>query len=147
MKLLVLNGPSLNLLGVREPEIYGSETYVDLENFITAEAESLGLEVEVYQSNHEGALIDEIHWARTNHDAIIINPAAFTHTSIAIMDALKAVNLPAVEVHLSDITKREAFRQHSYVRLACVHTIVGEGFDGYRQAMVWLREHLASAQK
>ena len=146
MKLLVLNGPSLNLLGVREPEIYGSETYVDLEKFIAAEAEKLGFEAEVYQSNHEGALIDEIHWARTNHAAIIINPAAFTHTSIAIMDALKAVNLPTVEVHLSDITKREAFRQHSYVRLACVHAIIGQGFDGYRQAMVWLKEHLTSTQ-
>ena len=143
MKLLILNGPSLNLLGVREPEIYGNKTYVDLEQFIRDEGEKIGLEVDVYQSNHEGALIDEIHWARTNFQGIIINPAAYTHTSIAIMDALKAVNLPTVEVHLSDISQREDFRKHSYIRPACVHAIIGEGFDGYRQAMVWLKEYLS----
>lgn len=146
MKILVLNGPNLNLLGVREPKVYGSQTYVELEQFIGQSAKELEMEVDIYQSNHEGALIDEIHWARTNHDAIIINPAAYTHTSIAIMDALKAVALPTVEVHLSDVSQREDFRQISYIRHACVHAIMGEGFHGYQKALVWLKEHLNSSK-
>lgn len=143
MKILVLNGPNLNLLGLREPEIYGKQTYAELEAVVCEAARALGCEVEIRQTNHEGVLVDWIQEAFGVFDGIVINPAAYTHTSVAILDALKAVGLPAVEVHLSDVTKREDFRQVSYVRLACKKTIMGLGFDGYRAALQWLTEHSA----
>ena len=141
MKLLVINGPNLNFLGIREPGIYGKNTFADLLRMLEEWAGELGLEVEQYQSNHEGDLVDKIQWAYGKMDGIVINPAAYTHTSVAILDALKAVSIPAVEVHISDVDAREPFRQISYAGLACKHTIKGQGFDGYRQAMVWLKEH------
>lgn len=134
MKILVLNGPNLNFLGIREPDIYGKQTYADLTAYIHSAAEELGVEVEVFQSNHEGALVDAIQSAYGRVDGIVINPAAYTHTSVALLDALKAVSLPAVEVHLSDVSAREDFRQISYVRLACRRTFAGHGFQGYRMA-------------
>ena len=142
MKLFVINGPNLNLLGVREPDIYGKKTYADLVAYVEAVCAREGVEVECFQSNHEGALVDEIQAACGVFDGIVINPAAYTHTSVAILDALKAVALPAVEVHLSDVTKREKFRQISYARLACVKTYMGLGFEGYRQAILFLKEYL-----
>lgn len=142
MKILVINGPNMNMLGIRQPEIYGHATYEDLKSIIEGEAERLGAEVSFFQSNHEGALVDEIQAAYGVFDGIVINPAAYTHTSVAILDALKAVALPAVEVHLSDVTKREKFRQISYARLACVKTYMGLGFEGYRQAILFLKEYL-----
>lgn len=142
MKILVINGPNMNMLGIRQPEIYGHATYEDLKSMIAGEAERLGAEVSFFQSNHEGALVDEIQAAYGVFDGIVINPAAYTHTSVAILDALKAVALPAVEVHLSDVTKREKFRQISYARLACVKTYMGLGFEGYRQAILFLKEYL-----
>ena len=141
MKLLVLNGPNLNLLGLREPEIYGRQTYAALEQFIRQSAAELGCEVEVRQSNHEGVLVDWIQEAYGKFDGIVINPAAYTHTSVAILDALKAVNLPAVEVHLSDVSTREDFRQISYARLACKTTFMGLGFEGYKKAMEYLKNN------
>ena len=138
MKLLFLNGPNLNLLGVREPDIYGRQTYADLEAYIRSFCGELGIGCEIFQSNHEGALVDAIQGAYGRLDGIVINPAAYTHTSVALLDALKAVALPAVEVHLSDVSKREDFRQVSYVRLACCGTFAGYGFRGYRLAA----EHL-----
>ncbi len=135
MKLLVINGPNLNLLGLREPELYGKKTYRDLEAAIYRWAEELGAEVEIFQSNHEGAIVDKIQAAYGAFDAIIINPAAYTHTSVAILDALKAVSLPAAEVHLTDVTKREPFRQISFAGMACQAHFIGLGFEGYRQAM------------
>lgn len=145
MKLLVLNGPNLNLLGLREPDIYGKQTYVDLVAFVRGAAETLGIEVEVYQSNHEGALVDKIQEAYGVFDGIVINPAAYTHTSVAILDALKAVNLPAVEVHLSDPSKREDFRHLSYAGMACRRTFAGLGLEGYARAMAWLAEQAGKA--
>lgn len=142
MKILVINGPNMNMLGIRQPEIYGHATYEDLKSMIEGEAERLGAEVSFFQSNHEGALVDEIQAAYGVFDGIVINPAAYTHTSVALLDALKAVALPAVEVHLSDVTKREKFRQISYARLACVKTYMGLGFEGYRQAILFLKEYL-----
>ena len=138
MKILVLNGPNLNLLGVREPEIYGGRTYADLVNMIEEKAKAMGVTAEVRQTNHEGVLVDWIQEARGTFDAIVINPAAYTHTSVAILDALKAVGIPAVEVHISDVTTREDFRQISYARLACEKAIMGQGIDGYRQAIEYL---------
>jgi 3-dehydroquinate dehydratase-2 len=135
MKLLVLNGPNLNMLGVREPAIYGSGTYEDLCALIRNHARERGVEVELYQSNHEGDLVDKIQAAWGNTDGIVINPAAYTHTSVALLDALKAVGIPAVEVHISDVSRREEFRQISYVRAYCRATIVGHGFAGYTEAM------------
>ena len=135
MKVLVLNGPNLNMLGVREPSIYGKDTYSDLCDKIKAYCESKEIAVSFYQSNHEGALVDAIQDAYGKFDGIVINPGAYTHTSIALLDALKAVGIPAVEVHISDVTKREAYRQISYVREACVATICGKGFDGYLEAV------------
>ena len=133
--ILVLNGPNMNLLGVRQPEIYGRSSYEDLKAMISAVAERLGVAVSFFQSNHEGALVDAIQQAYFDKaDGIVINPAAYTHTSVALLDALKAVGLPAVEVHLSDVSRREDFRQVSYVRLACCRTIAGHGFEGYRMA-------------
>ena len=143
MKILVLNGPNLNLLGLREPAIYGSGTYADLLDFIRKSASEAGLEVDCRQSNHEGTLVDFIQEAYGKYDGIVINPAAYTHTSVALLDALKAVSLPAVEVHLSDVSLREDFRQVSYVRLACRKTFMGLGFEGYRQALLFLKETLS----
>ena len=142
MKLLVLNGPNLNMLGIREPNIYGKETYPQLVKLVEDTCHELGVEVEVYQSNHEGDLVDKIQAAYGTKDAIVINPAAYTHTSVAILDALKAVALPAVEVHLSDVKSRDDFRQISYARLACVKTYMGLGFEGYRQAILFLKDYL-----
>lgn len=140
MKLLILNGPNLNLLGIREPEIYGKQTYNDLCKLIEAHAEKLCLEVEIRQTNHEGVLVDWIQEARDSFDGIVLNPAAYTHTSIALLDALLAVGVPTVEVHISDPTKRESFRQVSYVREACMKTISGHGLQGYLEAMDYLKE-------
>ncbi|MBP3347975.1 MAG: type II 3-dehydroquinate dehydratase [Clostridia bacterium] len=134
-KLLVINGPNLNMLGIREPNLYGKGTYKDLVELIEATAKELGCEVECYQSNHEGAIVDKIQSAYGMFDAIIINPAAYTHTSIAILDALKAVAIPAAEIHISDVTKREDFRQISYAGMACEVHYIGMGFDGYVEAM------------
>ena len=138
MRVLVINGPNLNLLGLREPEIYGGRTFADLEAFIRSEAERLGMETELYQSNHEGNIVDAIQNARGRFDGILINPAAYTHTSVAILDALKAVRLPTVEIHLSDISSREEFRRFSYVSLYAQKTICGKGFEGYKEGLEWL---------
>ena len=143
MKLLVLNGPNLNILGLREPSVYGVETYADLCDKIRAHAKARGAEVELYQSNHEGDLVDRIQAAYGDADGIVINPGAYTHTSIALLDAVKAVSIPTVEVHISDVTKREAFRQVSYIRQACVKTVMGHGTDGYLEAIDFLIETLA----
>lgn len=142
MKLLVINGPNLNLLGLREPDIYGDKNYTALVTFIEKVCAEKGIDVKVFQSNHEGAIVDEIQVAYGNFDGIIINPAAYTHTSVAILDALKAVNIPTVEVHLSDVSAREDFRQISYVRLHCLTTYAGYGFDGYKKAIEYLKEYL-----
>ncbi len=142
MKFFVINGPNLNLLGIREPAVYGYETYTDLEETVRQAAQEYGVAVELFQSNHEGALVDEIQRAYGNAQGIIINPAAYTHTSIAVLDALKAVALPAVEVHISDIVQREAFRQISYAGQACFATVAGQGIAGYRTAIRLLKEQL-----
>ena len=145
MKILVLNGPNLNLLGLREPDIYGTETYADLIARIERHCAARGISVELRQSNHEGVLVDAIQQAMGTFDGIVINPAAYTHTSVALLDALKAVNLPAVEVHLSDPDTREAFRHVSFVRAACVATVSGRGIAGYSDAIdllvKWIEEH------
>ena len=138
MDILVLNGPNLNLLGQREPGIYGTGTYADLCAQIEEKAKELGVGVEIFQTNHEGVLVDQIQQALGRFDAIVINPAAYTHTSVAILDAAKAVGLPMVEVHISDVSKREDFRQVSYIRAACCKTIAGHGFNGYLEAMEYL---------
>lgn len=136
MKVLVINGPNLNMLGIREPSVYGTATYEDLVSLIKDAAAARNVDVDFFQSNHEGALVDEIQRAYFDgYDGIILNPGAYTHTSIAILDAVKAVGIPTVEVHISDVTEREAFRQVSYVRAACVGTVMGKGFDGYVEAM------------
>lgn len=140
MKILVINGPNLNMLGIREPGIYGKNTYADLCALLEQTAKDLGVEIELYQSNHEGSLVDKIQWAYGKIDGIVINPAAYTHTSVAILDALKAVSIPAVEVHISDVDAREPFRQVSYAGLACVKTIKGHGFAGYQEAMAYLKD-------
>ena len=140
MKISVINGPNLNMLGVREPGIYGKNSYADLCNMIEKHSQEKGIEVSVYQSNHEGCLVDEIQNCYGKSDAIVINPAAYTHTSVALLDALKAVGIPAVEVHISDVAKREDFRQISYVRLAAEKTITGHGLDGYIEAIDYLFE-------
>jgi len=138
MKILVINGPNINMLGIREPGIYGKQTFSDLLNLLSDISEELGITVEQFQSNHEGALVDKIQEAYGCFDGIVINPAAYTHTSVAILDALKAVSLPAVEVHISDVDSREPFRQISYAGLACKKTIKGQGLAGYRQAIEYL---------
>lgn len=143
MKILVINGPNINFLGIREPDIYGKNTFRDLLQLLEKTAQELGLEIEQYQSNHEGDLVDKIQWAYGKVDGIVINPAAYTHTSVAILDALKAVGLPAVEVHISDVDSREAFRQVSYAGLACCKTIKGHGLEGYREAIVYLNDQLS----
>lgn len=144
MKLLVINGPNLNMLGIREPEIYGSATYQALENLVREAAAEAGFEVEIIQSNHEGALVDAIQQAYGKADGIIINPAAYTHTSVAILDALKTVALPAVEVHISNVKEREDFRQVSYAGMACFYTVMGEGLEGYRTAIRVMKDKLSS---
>lgn len=143
MNILVINGPNLNMLGIREPDIYGSDTYEGLCRLISRHAEKIGVSVEIYQSNHEGCLVDKIQEAYQKADGIVINPAAYTHTSVALLDALKAVGIPAVEVHISDVSKREDFRQISFVRNYCEKTIAGHGFQGYLEAMDYLKERLA----
>lgn len=144
MKLLVINGPNLNLLGTREPDIYGSNSYAALLDTIRQVAADAGVRVKTVQSNHEGAIVDIIQKAARRYDGIVINPAAYTHTSVAILDAIKAVGLPAVEVHLSDIQSREEFRRHSFVSPACLKTIAGKGFAGYAEAIRFLAEHIKS---
>ncbi|MCR4620768.1 MAG: type II 3-dehydroquinate dehydratase [Clostridiales bacterium] len=145
MKVLVINGPNLNLLGAREPEIYGKRDFAALCAFIRESASKLGIDVELFQSNHEGAIVDRIQSAIVGFDGILINPAAYTHTSVAILDALKAVCLPTVEVHISDLSKREEFRQFSYVSLYACKTICGKGFDGYSEGLSFLKEYILNA--
>ena len=140
MKILIINGPNINMLGIREPGIYGKHTFQDLVHLLDETAERIGVEIEQYQSNHEGCIIDKIQEAYGNVDAIVINPAAYTHTSIAILDALKSVAIPAVEVHISDVATRETFRHISYPGMYCEKTIKGQGLDGYVQAMEYLKE-------
>ena len=140
MKLLVLNGPNINMLGIREPGVYGKNTYADLLALIEKTGADAGIEITHFQSNHEGALIDTIQAAYGVYDGIVINPAGYTHTSVAILDALKAVSIPAVEVHISDVDSREAFRQISYPGMYCEKTVKGQGIDGYRQAILYLKE-------
>lgn len=139
MKILVINGPNLNMLGIREPGIYGERSFSALESFIKKSADELELDVSLFQSNHEGEIVDIIQSAYGVFDGIVINPAAYTHTSVAILDALKAVGIPTVEVHLSDINSREDFRKHSYVSLVAKKTICGKGFDGYREALEFFK--------
>ena len=141
MKILVINGPNINMLGIREPDIYGKNTYADLCELINDYAKKMGVEVEIYQSNHEGALVDEIQAAYGIFDGIVINPAAYTHTSVAILDAVKSVGIPTVEVHISAVESREDFRQASFIRKACIKTITGLGFDGYLRAIDTLIEN------
>ena len=143
MKILVVNGPNINMLGIREPEIYGTEGYQALLDLIRRTAEEEGLDVECFQSNHEGAIVDKIQEAYGRFDGIVINPAAYTHTSIAILDALRAVSIPAVEVHISDVESREEFRQISYAGMACGKRIAGQGIGGYRLALLYLKEEYA----
>ena len=142
MKFLIINGPNINMLGIREPGVYGSENYSALLSFIQKSCEENGVECECFQSNHEGDIVDKIQSAYGVFDGIVINPAAYTHTSVAILDALKAVAIPTVEVHISDISAREKFRQFSYVSICAVKTICGLGFEGYRQAIVFLKNYL-----
>ena len=141
MKILVINGPNINMLGIREPGIYGKNTFADLLALLEQTAKEEGITIDQFQSNHEGAIVDRIQESYGNYDGIVINPAAYTHTSVAILDALKAVSIPAVEVHISDVDAREPFRQISYAGLACVHTIKGHGLQGYREAVLYLKEH------
>ena len=143
MKFLILNGPNLNLLGLREPEIYGRDTYDDLVALVEKACREADISPVFYQSNHEGDLIDTVQNARLTCDGIILNPGGYTHTSIALADALRAVGLPAVEVHISDPLQRESFRRVSYTGMACLHTIRGQGIDGYRQAVLWLKDFLS----
>ena len=140
MKILVLNGPNINMLGIREPGIYGKRSFDDLLALLDETAAAEGVEILQYQSNHEGCLVDRIQEAYGRFDGIVINPAAYTHTSIAILDALKSVGIPAVEVHISDVDAREPFRQISYAGLACEHTIKGHGLEGYREAILYLKQ-------
>ena len=142
MKILVLNGPNINMLGIREPGIYGKSTFADLLALLEETAKAENIQIDQYQSNHEGCLVDKIQEALGVYDGIVINPAAYTHTSIAILDALKAVAIPTVEVHISDVSTREDFRQVSYARLACCKTIMGHGLEGYREAVLYLKETL-----
>lgn len=142
MKILVINGPNINMLGIREPAIYGKNTFTDLLDLLNSTAEEEGIEIEQFQSNHEGHIVDKIQSAYQNTDGIIINPAAYTHTSVAILDALKSVGIPAVEVHISDVDSREDFRQISYAGMACEKTIKGHGLNGYREAILYLKEKL-----
>lgn len=140
MRILVINGPNINMLGIREPGIYGKNTYADLCELIENYAAEKGVEVKLFQSNHEGSIVDEIQAAYQKFDGIVINPAAYTHTSVAILDALKSVGIPAVEIHISDVTKREDFRQISYAGKACEKSFIGLGFDGYLRGIDYLIE-------
>ena len=140
MKILVINGPNINMLGIREPGIYGKQTFSDLLELLELTAQRLGVTLEQYQSNHEGSIVDRIQEAYGTVDGIVINPAAYTHTSVAILDALKSVAIPAVEVHISNVDARESFRQISYPGMYCEKTIKGRGLDGYRQAILYLKE-------
>lgn len=142
MKFLVINGPNINMLGIREPSIYGAQDFKALIAFIEKSGEEAGVALDCFQSNHEGAIVDKIQEALGVYDGIVINPAAYTHTSVAILDALKAVAIPTVEVHISDISKRDAFRQLSYAGQACIKTYKGLGFEGYRQAILYLKQYL-----
>ena len=142
MKFLIINGPNLNMLGLREPDIYGKRDFAALCDFIKESCEKNGIECELFQSNHEGVIVDKIQEAYGKVDGIVINPAAYTHTSVAILDALKAVSIPTVEVHLSDINSREEFRRHSFVSLVAIKTIAGLGFDGYAAAITYLKDYL-----
>ena len=143
MKILVINGPNINMVGIREPSIYGAQTYEELCRTIDAAGAEFGVEIERYQSNYEGDLVTKIQQAYGVFDGIIINPAAYTHTSVAILDALKAVSIPAVEVHISDVSTRESFRQVSYAGMACVKTYMGHGFEGYAMAIRYLKGYLS----
>ncbi len=147
MKVLVINGPNINMLGIREPGIYGAQTYADLLEFIKSSADGLGIEADCFQSNHEGDLVDRIQAAYGVYDGIVINPAAYTHTSVAILDALKAVSIPAVEVHISKVSERESFRQISYAGMACKKTFAGYGFEGYRMALRFLFEDASESAR
>ena len=140
MNILVINGPNINMLGIREPGIYGKQTFADLLSLLEKTAREENLHIEQFQSNHEGSIVDTIQAAYGKFDGIVINPAAYTHTSVAILDALKAVSIPTVEVHISDVDSREAFRQISYAGMYCEKTIKGQGLDGYRQAILYLKE-------
>ena len=140
MKILVINGPNINMLGIREPDIYGKQTFADLLALIENTAREENLEIQQFQSNHEGAIVEKIQECYKKIDGIVINPAAYTHTSVAILDALKAVGIPAVEVHISNVDSREAFRHISYPGMYCEKTVKGQGLDGYRQAIVYLKE-------
>lgn len=140
MKVLVVNGPNINMLGIREPAVYGTQSFQNLLNLLVQWGKEYQMEVTQFQSNHEGSIVDKIQEAYGCYDAIVINPAAYTHTSVAILDALKAVALPAVEVHISDVSARESFRQISYPGMACEKTIMGQGLDGYRQALAYLKK-------
>lgn len=143
MKILVINGPNINMLGIREPGVYGKNTYEDLLQLLSNTAAQEDVEMKHFQSNHEGAIVDEIQAAYGVFDSIVINPAAYTHTSVAILDALKAVSIPAVEVHISNVDEREDFRQISYPGMYCEKTIKGQGIDGYRQAITYLKKKYA----
>ena len=148
MNFLILNGPNINMLGIREPEIYGRQTYDDLVALVRSHAEELGVEVEFYQSNHEGDLVDAIQKAYFSHiDGIVFNPAAYTHTSVAIADAVKGVAIPTVEVHISEVSQREAFRQVSYIRDVALQTVTGQGLKGYNQALDILVRHLGAGHE
>lgn len=144
MNILVINGPNINMLGIREPGIYGKDSYEDLLALLEQTGKALEVSIQHFQSNHEGAIVDTIQQAYGKFDGIVINPAAYTHTSVAILDALKAVSIPAVEVHISDVDAREAFRQVSYPGLYCEKTIKGHGIEGYRQAILYLKEKYGS---
>ena len=145
MKILVINGPNINMIGIREPDIYGKQSFAELLAMLDKTAAEEEIEIVQFQSNHEGAIVDTIQAAYGNTDGIVINPAAYTHTSVAILDALKAVAIPAVEVHISDVDSREAFRQISYPAMACIKTIKGQGLDGYIQAIHYLKEYLTKS--
>ncbi len=147
MKFLIINGPNINLLGLREPELYGERSYQALQKFVFDCCHREDIEPVLYQSNHEGDIVDRIQAAYGEVDGIVINPAAFTHTSIAILDALKGVGIPAAEVHLTDINTRESFRRISYPGMACLRSFIGMGFEGYREAIVFLKEYLKSSKK
>ena len=142
MKILVLNGPNINMLGIREPGIYGKQSFADLLALLEETASAENIQIDQYQSNHEGCLVDKIQEAYGVYDGIVINPAAYTHTSVAILDALKAVSIPTVEVHISDVAAREDFRQISYAGMYCEKTIKGHGLEGYREAILYLKERL-----
>ena len=142
MNILVINGPNLNMLGIREPDLYGKADYAALVQLVEETCAREGIWVEIFQSNHEGAIVDKIQEAYGRKDGIVINPAAYTHTSVAILDALKAVSIPAVEIHISDVSQREDFRQISYAGKACIKTFMGLGLEGYRQAILYLKDYL-----